>query len=147
MQTLIEGKQQNVPVRFQPSKAWVDCNAALQQAIDRLQPLIASKQFNLQVGRLPTLPGDEILLVQLFQTLIDRLLQAIGAEQSPLINVLASNAGGGWQFCIHSSGMNMQDEMILVDCRRIVEAHGGVFWIETHSGGTLLCFILPAAQP
>ncbi|WP_088891418.1 response regulator [Leptolyngbya ohadii] len=145
MQTLIEGKQQDTPVHFQQPGEWVDCNRVFQQAIDRLQASIGTKQINLQAEQLPTLPGDEILLIQLFQTLIDRLLQSTSPEQLPKIYISVSDGGRGWQFCIYGSDPDIAEGIRLADCRRIVEGHGGVFWVESPSGqGTLFCFILPA---
>jgi len=70
----------------------VSCNAALSIALSNLERAIEESGAVITVDDLPTVAGDEIQIVQLFQNLIGNAIKYRG-DQSPRIHVAARSDG------------------------------------------------------
>ncbi len=121
--------------------------------------------------RLPEVMGDPTLLGMLWQNLIGNAIKFRAADRSPVIRITADGLpDGGWQIGVADNGIGVPAEFAqkifiifqrlhgrdaypgtgigLALCKRIVEQHGGEMYLDTtYSGGTRMCFTLPAPAP
>lgn len=115
---------------------------------------------------LPTVTGDETLLRQLLQNLIDNASKYAHPDRRPRIVVTAERSGPTWQISVADNGIGIPPdqrdrvfEMFaqlnpearrghgigLSTCQRIVARHGGTIQLEdTPGGGTTVHLTLPA---
>jgi predicted ATPase/signal transduction histidine kinase len=148
--------------------ASVDSAAVLKQALVNLQGAIEESDALVTSDPLPTVSGDEIQLVQLFQNLIANGIKFRGANK-PLIHVRAESNGADWTFSVHDNGIGIDPQFAerifvifqrlhtrdqyagtgigLAFCKKIIERHGGRIWMESEPGrGTSFCFTLPRSE-
>jgi PAS domain S-box-containing protein len=113
-------------------------------------------------NQLPSVMGDELQLVELFQNLISNSLKYRSANE-PRIDISAETADNHWLIRVHDNGIGVpesQQERIfkwfargsdatigsgigLAICRRIVQRHGGNIWVESKDGpGSTFLFTL-----
>jgi light-regulated signal transduction histidine kinase (bacteriophytochrome) len=128
-----------------------DCNVIFDQA--RTNLLTALEESGAQVGSgpLPTVQGDEVQLIQLFQNLLANALKFRG-EQPPVIQVSAQEDDGAWRFAVRDNGIGIapahQERIFMIFqrlhrrseypgtgiglaiCKKIVERHGGRLWVD-----------------
>jgi signal transduction histidine kinase len=115
---------------------------------------------------LPAVTGDETLVRQLLQNLIDNALKYRRPDRPCRITVNASHTGCGWELTVSDNGVGIpadQRERVfemfaqvnpearkghgigLSTCQRIVARHGGTIHIEdTPGGGATIRLTLPA---
>ncbi|MGO8761249.1 MAG: sensor histidine kinase [Desulfobaccales bacterium] len=132
-----------------------DCGAVLQMALDNLTRSVEESGAVITHDLLPTVPGDEVQLTQLFQNLIANAIKFRGRE-TPRIHVSVENQGPQWVFAVRDNGIGIapeQQERIfmifqrlhhrsefpgtgigLAICKKIVERHGGRIWVESKPG-------------
>lgn len=137
---------------FQPC----DLGAVIEQVRDNLELTIAETGATLEVGPLPTIPGDATQLTQLLQNLVGNALKFAG-EQPPVITVGAELADGQWTVSVTDNGIGIDPKHAervflifqrlhsrteydgtgigLAICKRIVERHGGRIWVAPREGG------------
>jgi PAS domain S-box-containing protein len=144
----------------------VEMSRPIGLAMENLKLAVAEKQAVYSVGPMPTVPGDPVLLTQLFQNLIGNALKFSGKEP-PRIAITARQAKGEWIFSVADNGIGIGSENVdrifeifhrlhsredypgngigLALCKRIVEIHGGRIWAESEAGrGSVFHFSLPA---
>jgi signal transduction histidine kinase len=146
----------------------VDTDAALRQALDNLDEAIEASGAGVGHSDMPIVPGDESLLVSLFENLIGNSIKYRSIDP-PLVVVTAVHdaAQGLWTFTVQDNGIGIQPQYAerifaifqrlhlrdtfpgtgigLSLCRKIVEFHGGRIWLDTqeaHQGATFR-FTLP----
>jgi len=142
----------------------VDCEVPLDQALVNLRMAIADSRAAVTHDPLPTVMGDGMQLVQLFQNLVDNALKFRGGE-SPLVHISAHPNGDHWLFSVCDNGIGIAAEYAdriftifqrlhrreeypgtgigLAICRKIVERHGGRIWVEPgEEAGTTFFFTL-----
>lgn len=169
MDALIDGILEYSRVgRTEPSRAPVDLNVLLAQALQLLAP---PPEVTVTVeGALPVVEGDATRLQQVLQNLIGN---AIAHRHQPhcAIRVFATDQGERWRISVADNGPGIDPrhhERIfqlfqvltprdrkestgvgLALVRKIVELHGGKVWVESRPGeGATFHFTLPkAAQP
>ncbi len=135
-------------------------------AQDNLTARIERTQARIEVGPLPVVEGDPVLLVAVFQNLIGNALKFHG-DDSPVVRVRAERAGDTWTVTCSDDGIGIDPEYAerifaifqrlhpkesyegtgigLALCRKIVEHHGGRIWLDTEApGGATFRFTLPA---
>jgi PAS domain S-box-containing protein len=142
----------------------------LEKAKGNLQLAIAEASAEVQVGPLPTVRGDPVQLVQLFQNLIGNAIKFRAPGHSVRVCVGAELTGekGQWRINITDSGIGIAPEhrekifqvfkrlhtrqeypgtgIGLAICKKIVERHGGHIWVDSQLGhGSTFHFTLPAA--
>jgi light-regulated signal transduction histidine kinase (bacteriophytochrome) len=117
---------------------------------------------------LPTIRGNKVALVQLFQNLVSNALKYRGAA-TPVVHIVATRRETDWLFSVKDNGIGIApayQKLIftlfqrlhasheypgtgigLALCRSIVQAHGGGIWVESAEGaGATFFFNLPAAE-
>jgi signal transduction histidine kinase len=144
----------------------VDTAAALHWARMNLRLVLEESHAELTHGDLPTISGDHVQIVQLFQNLISNAIKYRRPDTPPRIRVSAEQENGNWVFSVSDNGVGVPKEYTdrvfdlfrrlhgskipgtgigLAICKRIVEKHGGRIWVETGStGGTTFCFTIPS---
>ncbi len=115
---------------------------------------------------LPVVVGDRMLIAQLFQNLIGNALKFARSDEPPKIRISAEKSEGEWQFEVRDNGIGIDFEehpsifrifdragctgkypgtgIGLAVCKKIVERHGGIIWVESEVGrGSSFFFTLP----
>jgi light-regulated signal transduction histidine kinase (bacteriophytochrome) len=142
-----------------------DCNVIFDQARDNLLTALEESGAQVSSGPLPTVLGDEVQLVQLFQNLIANALKFRG-EAPPVIQVTAQEDDGAWRFAVRDNGIGIalahQERIFMIFqrlhrrsdypgtgiglaiCKKIVERHGGRLWVASEEGrGASFFFTIP----
>lgn len=151
----------------QPTLAPVDCNALLDQVMLNLKVALTETQAELHYGDLPTVMGNEVQLMQLFQNLLSNALKFAQPGAVPQITLAVEPQPQAWRFGIHDNGIGIEAEHLgqifeafhrlhdaqsypgsgigLATCHKIVERHGGHIWAESQPGlGSTFYFTLRA---
>ena len=145
----------------------VDCASVLRQALTNLALELEKSGVEVKAGQLPSVTGDEIQLVQLFQNLIGNAIKFRSyKDKNPWVKVDASPSGREWTFRVEDNGIGMEKQDLgrifqmfqrlhsdsvysgsgvgLAICRKIVERHGGRIWAESEPGkGSTFLFTIP----
>jgi light-regulated signal transduction histidine kinase (bacteriophytochrome) len=142
-----------------------DCNVILDLARTNLHKALGESQAEVTSGPLPTVMGDEVQLIQLFQNLIANALKFRG-KAPPIIRISAQEDNGDWRFAVRDDGIGIapahQDRIFkifqrlhrrseypgtgigLAICKKIVERHGGRLWVASEEGrGATFFFTIP----
>jgi signal transduction histidine kinase len=129
--------------------------------------LVTARDATITVGDLPSVEGDELFLVQLFQNLLENAIKYC-PERKPEITVSCAATEGGTEFAVADNGMGIAaadvsaifrpfrrlDGVVdiegsgigLATCWRIVQLHGGELWCESEPGrGSVFRFTLAGA--
>jgi light-regulated signal transduction histidine kinase (bacteriophytochrome) len=156
-----------VGTRGKPFKL-IDCNIIFRQTRDNLAKAIEDSGAIIFQDPLPTLEGDEVQLIQLFQNLVANAIKFRGAEP-PQIQVSAKQNGPEWVFAVKDNGIGIAPEhqerifsifqrlhqrseypgtgIGLAICKKIVERHGGRIWVESQAGnGSTFYFTIPEGE-
>jgi signal transduction histidine kinase len=138
----------------------------VQTAQDNLTSRIGRTGARIEVGPLPVVDGDPVLLVAVFQNLMGNALKFHG-DDPPVVHVSAQRTGEMWTITCRDEGIGIDPayaERIfaifqrlhpkesyegtgigLALCRKIVEHHGGRIWLDTDvPAGARFRFTLPA---
>ena len=156
MQTLINDllAYSRVGTRGKPFRP-TDSEAVFQMAVHNLTETITQNNAVISHDPLPTISGDEVQLIQLFQNLIGNAVKFHG-RRKPQVHISAKRQDAEWVFAIRDNGIGMesdQQERIfsifqrlhhrseypgtgigLAICKKIVERHGGRIWVESEVG-------------
>lgn len=142
----------------------VDARTPFEQAKSNLEIAISENQASLTHDPLPTVMGDPIQLMQLFQNLIGNAIKFHGPDP-PVIHVSAKKDGQEWIFSVSDNGIGIDPRFWsrifvifqrlhskeeypgtgigLAMCKKIVERHGGRIWLESNAGqGSTFFFTL-----
>ena len=172
MQTLINDllAYSRVGTRGKPFEP-VDLNELI--TIVRANLKVAIEENNAEIvvqGTLPTVDGDRMQLVQLFQNLMGNAIKFHG-EPPPRVEVSAEHdaEAKSWRFAVKDNGIGIDREhhdrifvifqrlhtrehyqgtgIGLAVCRKIVERHGGKIWVESEEAkGSTFYFTLPDSE-
>jgi len=122
-----------------------------------------------EVDALPTVRGNALQLAQLFQNLVTNAVKFARPGTPPRVRISACRDGTRWRFLVADNGIGIEPpyrERIfgmfqrlhtrdaypgtgigLAICKRIVQAHGGVVWVDDNpGGGTRFWFTLDDVQ-
>ncbi len=143
-----------VGTRGKPFKP-TDLGIILKETLDNLNTAIKESGARITSGPLPTVPGDEVQLVQLFQNLLANAIKFRGAA-APHIEISAAAQDGEWVIAVQDNGIGIAPEhqerifqifqrlhgrseypgtgLGLALCKKIVERHGGHIWVESQPG-------------
>lgn len=135
--------------------AKVDCEEILARALENLESAITESGAKIKHGPLPSVNGDAVTLVQLFQNLLSNAIK-FSPGGAPQIDISAEDVGGAWRFSVHDKGIGIdpgsQDRIFLLFqrlhhkseysgtgiglamCKRIAERHGGRMWVDSKPG-------------
>jgi light-regulated signal transduction histidine kinase (bacteriophytochrome) len=153
------GKGERKPVQ-------VDCGALVGGILEQLKGLIDERGAQIQVGAMPVLAAEPLLLSQVFQNLIGNGLKFV-KDGPPRLELGSEEHGGEWLFWVRDHGIGISpghfekvfrlfgrlhtredypgSGLGLSICKKIVERHGGRIWVESTPGqGATFKFTLPA---
>lgn len=146
----------------------VDLNMVLRHVQHNLRRSIAESGATVEYASLPTVPGNEHALCQLFQNLISNSVKYRDASRPPRIRVTAIRTEEMWRICVEDNGIGIDPAYFdrifkifkrlhtsseypgtgigLALCQKIVERHGGTIWVESEPGaGSRFLFTLPVS--
>lgn len=148
------------------------CDVNLDQVLDlarkNLRQLISDVGGTLTRSSLPTVRGDRVQLVLLFQNLIGNALKFRG-DNPPHVHITAMRGHGEWILSVRDNGIGIEkkywERIFLVFqklhsralydgtgiglalCKRIVQRHEGTMWVESELGqGSCFYFSIPDAH-
>jgi signal transduction histidine kinase len=142
----------------------VDLGDLLTAVGEDLRPLLEESDARLDTDELPDVDGDPRHLRRVLQNLIGNAVKFHG-RQPPRVHVSARRRGDEWVITVRDNGIGVDPDQAtrifdmfsrvsggrdgsgigLAVCRRVVEAHGGVIWVEpVEGGGSAFSFTLPA---
>lgn len=159
--------------RLNVTQADVDLDAAVDGALANLATTVEESHAEIirPAGGLPHVVGDPTLLGMLWQNLIGNAVKFHRDGVAPRILVDCEpgtgDHDGRWVFTLSDNGIGIAEEFVdkvfvifqrlhgrdayagtgigLALCKKIVEYHGGLIWIDTsYTGGTRFRFTLPA---
>ncbi len=143
----------------------LDLNATMLTVRSNLSQLIQEKKATIQCAPLPSVPGDDSSLIQLFQNLIANAIKFHHKERNPNIRISCVEKKDHYQFSFQDNGIGMEEIFFekafklfgrlhtikeykgsglgLALCKRVVENHGGKIWLDSNIGlGTTVHFTL-----
>lgn len=143
----------------------VDCDGLLKEVLAALDSAIKEKGARITIMPLPAVQGNPVMLLQLFQNLLDNALKFSGG-QSPKIELGADRFDRQARFWVRDHGIGIDQNHFLVIfklfkrlhtseeypgsglglalCKKIVDRHGGRLWLESVPGqGSTFYFTLP----
>lgn len=146
----------------------VDLERIARDAVTGLDIVIAESEARIEIGPLPSVEGDPMLLNLLFQNLISNAIKYRGSA-APEISVTAGRIDDVWTVCVADNGIGMEAKFFekifapfqrlhgredyagtgigLAICQQAVERHGGRIWLESEPGtGSRFYFTLPAGE-
>ncbi|AEE45729.1 sensor histidine kinase [Cellulomonas fimi] len=144
----------------------VDLDAALAEAVDNLGERIAETGAVVTHDPLPTVQGEEALLVQLFQNVVGNAVKFRHPDRTPQVHLSARRVGEEWEIECRDNGIGIDQQYAdrvfvifqrlhakdvyegtgigLALCKKIVEFHNGRIWIEpSPETGTRILWTLP----
>jgi two-component system, chemotaxis family, sensor kinase Cph1 len=142
----------------------VDLGDLLTAVGEDLRPLLEESDARLDTDELPDVDGDPRHLRRVLQNLIGNAVKFHG-QKPPRVHVSARRRGDEWVITVRDNGIGVDPDQAtrifdmfsrvsggrdgsgigLAVCRRVVEAHGGVIWVEpVEGGGSAFSFTLPA---
>lgn len=142
----------------------------LEAALTHLGQSIAESGASVTHDPMPTLRVDRGQMVRLFQNLVGNAVKYRKPHEPPAIHISAEQKGAEWIISVRDNGIGFDPKYAstifepfkrlhsameypgtgvgLAICRRIVQAHRGRIWAESHPGeGTTFCFTLPVDSP
>ncbi len=145
----------------------VALDETVRTAQDNLTSRIGRSGARIDVGPMPVVEGDPVLLVAVFQNLIGNALKFHG-DEPPVVHVDAARVDGMWTITCRDEGIGIDPDYAerifaifqrlhpkesyegtgigLALCRKIVEHHGGRIWLDTEAtDGATFRFTLPVA--
>jgi signal transduction histidine kinase len=148
----------------------VDTQAAAERALHALADVQEEAGAVVEIGDLPTVPGDEALLTQVFQNLIGNAIKFRSPDRPAKVRVSAERDDDFWHFRCEDNGIGIDpqyaDRIFVIFqrlhskdqysgtgiglslCKKIVEYHGGRIWLDTDrdgAPGSVVHWTLPVA--
>jgi light-regulated signal transduction histidine kinase (bacteriophytochrome) len=157
MQKLVEdwldySKVNSKPLEFRA----VDLNKVFSIVKQDLEIKIKENNASIKVDHLPTVQGDSMLLVRVFENLLSNAIKYRRKDADPVIEVKYEQDNGSHLFSIVDNGIGFDQKyservfqlfqrlhssvdytgtgLGLTICKKITEQHGGKIWVESRSG-------------
>jgi len=144
----------------------VGLDEVVREARENLSNLIDERGVHFEIGPLPTVAGNRVLLTEVFQNLFTNAIKFTPADSSPRINISARHVGDLWRLAVSDKGIGIAPEyhkrifnifeclnpgsansgtgIGLAVCKGIIERLGGGIWVESEEGlGATFVFTLP----
>ncbi|MGZ4116306.1 MAG: sensor histidine kinase, partial [Bacteroidia bacterium] len=148
IQSLLEYSRVN---RVKPFEQ-IDTNELLKEVLQNLKDKIKEHNALIKIEKLPDIFGDNVLIGQLFQNLIENAIKFKGTED-PQITISCKTNINEFLFSVKDNGIGIPKEYSerifiilqrlhtiekypgtgigLAICKKIVERHGGKIWVES----------------
>ncbi len=132
-----------------------NCEFILNQALAGLKMVIKGNKATISHDPLPTVMADPTQLVQVLQNLILNEIK-FRSEEAPKIHISVERKANEWIFSVRDNGIGIDPHYSkkifeifkrlhtrekypgtgigLVICKRIIERHGGLIWVESELG-------------
>jgi signal transduction histidine kinase len=147
-----------------------DLDAAVDEAVRRVEPALTAAGGRIERGRLPVVDADAAQLVDVLAALVDNAIRFAAPGEPPTITISAGEADDAWTVTVADDGpgfaAGVADRAFeafqrspspsgrgpglgLATCRKLVEAHGGRIWLDDGAGtdqaaaGAAIHFTLP----
>jgi PAS domain S-box-containing protein len=155
MRTLINSLLEYSRVNREKPFEMLNLDKLLVDMKQNLSNQIAENDVEIEVGELPVIFGDQVLISQLFQNLISNAIK-FRSERKPKITIACKIKEKEYLFSVHDNGIGIQKEYSdkifvifqrlhskekypgtgigLAICKKIVERHGGKIWVESEPG-------------
>lgn len=147
-------------------KVQVDCNETLKEVLDDLSNTISEGRAEIKSESLPVVKAYPSELKSLFQNLVSNAIKFQKPGTQPVIHITAKKKKGEWLFSVRDNGIGIESKYYnklfilfqrlhskeaypgtgigLVQCKKIVELHGGKIWVESVPGeGSTFYFTIP----
>lgn len=143
-----------------------DLADVMDEVLSGLTQAIEQSGATVDVGALPTLPGDRTQMMQLLQNLLENALKYRHPHRKPVIEITAHRIEDEWELWVADNGIGIEADhhphifrmfgqldpntspgigLGLALCQRIIDRHGGRIWVESEVGvGSVFKFRLPA---
>jgi PAS domain S-box-containing protein len=152
-----------------PASAFVpvECRTVVDLAIADCRHSADHVGLSFDVGPLPTVLGDPVLLLMLFENIIGNALKFRDKSTPAKVTIQAEHDDGGWRISITDNGIGIEAQYLttitkpfsklhsrstypgaglgLASSLKIAAAHGGRLWLDSIPGrGTTVWLWLPA---
>ncbi len=144
----------------------VDLNEVVYESLKLTQGKIDERGVAVSFSpELPTIKGERMRLVQLFQNIIANAIIYMGEQEQPQLEIGVRDIRGSKIIYVQDNGIGIEPryhekifglfEQLVTDkggtgiglalVKRIVETHGGTIWVESDGSGhgSTFCFTLP----
>ncbi len=144
---------------------YLPLNEVVQQVCSNYQTSLKENEAKIIIDDLPTIYGNRIQMIQLFQNLIGNAIKFRG-EDKPEIHIHSAENSKEFILSVKDNGIGMEQEYTdkifvifqrlhnrtkyegtgigLAICKKIVEQHEGRIWVESQSGkGSTFYFAIP----
>jgi signal transduction histidine kinase len=169
MKNLLLGLQRYTGLEIgPPPSVAIETEQCLKRAITRYADLIEKAGANITWNNLPSVKADGEQMVFLFEELINNAIEYRAQERVPQITISAERQGSMWRIDVADNGVGMEQQYAtrvfriferlhanpdhegtgigLALCKKVVERHGGVIWVDAKPGeGSIFHFTLAAA--
>jgi two-component system sensor kinase len=129
----------------------VNMQAAVKAAMRDLEPAMAGRQIDLEIGKLPQAQGDPAMLQQVWANLIGNAVKYTGPREQAIIQIMAKQCDGETIYLVRDNGVGFDMRYAsklfgaferlhgsefpgtgigLSIVKRIVTRHGGRIWAE-----------------
>jgi light-regulated signal transduction histidine kinase (bacteriophytochrome) len=147
----------------------VEMATLVAEVMRELRLAIEGRSVSWQIGDLPEVNGDRVMLKQVWVNLLSNAVKYTGKKEHAVIQVSAARSEGEWRFSVVDNGAGFDPEHAgrlfgvfqrlhavrdfdgtgigLANVRRIVVRHGGRTWAAGRVGeGATFGFSLPVVQ-
>jgi signal transduction histidine kinase len=144
----------------------VNFNKLMEEVTTNLSELISSTNTTLTISALPEIEGYATDLKLLLQNLVCNAVKFRKKEDAPAIKIWAEQIDDHWRFAVSDNGIGIEPQHLerifvifqrlhtqseydgsgigLSHCKKIVEMHGGIIWVESEYGkGSTFYFTIP----
>ena len=144
----------------------VNLEEVLPEVMETLAQAMAESGAKMSVDRLPSVTGDHLHFLRVFQNLIGNAVKYRRADPVE-IQIAAERQGGYWVLKIKDNGVGVAEDnrarifkpflrlagretpgsgLGLAVCKKLVEGWGGTIWVESELGvGSTFCFTVPVS--
>jgi signal transduction histidine kinase len=159
--------------RGEMTKEKIELNSLLEEVMELLSANIKDRSVEIEISKISSaIFGNEMLIAQLFQNLIENAIKFCPKDRNPKIKITAKeslSASGFLEIAVNDNGIGIAPEFHevvfevfqrlnrredyegtgigLSICKKIVEKHHGKIWLESKiDKGTTFLFTLPIFQ-
>jgi PAS domain S-box-containing protein len=152
--------------RAPPDRHPTDLNVLVEETLDNLRWDIDATRARVTYDRLPTVPADRRLLLQVLQNLISNAIKFRAPRRAPRVHVFSLQEPDRWLFGVRDNGIGIPVEsrerifnafqrlhteeeypgagIGLAICKKVLELHSGTLWVDSELGqGSTFYFSLP----